>query len=226
MPAYRRLAERLRADLDDGLYPPGQQLPTEAELMEREGASRHTIRQALRELVAQGLVYRVAGRGTFPVARDSRTRSLRVHGALEDMFAIIDATQQLILAEAAEVDAPEAAAKLGVADGRVVEVRGLRLDDGLPFSYFQAWIDPAIVALLSADAFTPGVPRESTVAGVVGSHLGRPPSVIDQTINAAGCPGHVAGYLGLEPGQPCLSIDRLFRDRDGGPLVAMHAYHN
>jgi len=60
-----RLAEDLRARLARNEWRTGQQLPTEAELVETYGVSRATVRQALKSLEAQGLVMTRQGRGTF-----------------------------------------------------------------------------------------------------------------------------------------------------------------
>lgn len=63
-PLYRQVVAVLRADIEAGVYPVGAQLPTEGALCERFGISRHTVREALRELRAQGLVMSRRGSGT------------------------------------------------------------------------------------------------------------------------------------------------------------------
>jgi DNA-binding LacI/PurR family transcriptional regulator len=62
---YRQLANQLRQSIYDGLVPEGAQLPTEFELAANCGVSRGTVRQALGLLAEEGLIERVAGRGTF-----------------------------------------------------------------------------------------------------------------------------------------------------------------
>jgi DNA-binding FadR family transcriptional regulator len=62
LPAYQRLADHLRASILSGELPPGRRLPLEAELCERHGVSRSTVREAIRLLEAQHLV--VTTRGT------------------------------------------------------------------------------------------------------------------------------------------------------------------
>src|SRR5581483_139978 len=66
-PAYKQLAAELRDALVGGKYGPGTRLPTEAELVAAHGVSRQTVRQAFSELVTEGLIYRVRGRGTFAI---------------------------------------------------------------------------------------------------------------------------------------------------------------
>jgi GntR family transcriptional regulator len=64
-PMYRQIAEDLREQIESGQLEPGQQLLTEIELRERYGASRNTVRDAIKLLTALGLVETRPGQGTF-----------------------------------------------------------------------------------------------------------------------------------------------------------------
>ena len=55
-PMYRLIADQLRQQIEDRKFEPGKQLPTEQELQERYGASRNTIRDAIKQLTNLGLV--------------------------------------------------------------------------------------------------------------------------------------------------------------------------
>jgi GntR family transcriptional regulator len=68
-PMYRQIAEDLRAQIEAGDLEPGQQLRTEIELREHYGASRNTIRDAIKLLTARGLVETKPGQGTFVVRK-------------------------------------------------------------------------------------------------------------------------------------------------------------
>jgi DNA-binding GntR family transcriptional regulator len=61
---YRQVAEELRQDILKQRYAPGETLPTEKELCETRGISRHTAREALRILSEDGLIERRRGAGT------------------------------------------------------------------------------------------------------------------------------------------------------------------
>jgi GntR family transcriptional regulator len=65
LPLHRQLADRLRGQILDGALPPGAQLPTEAELTERYGVTRPTIRQAVAQLRTEGWVETRHGAGSF-----------------------------------------------------------------------------------------------------------------------------------------------------------------
>ena len=61
--------QELRKAILSGEYPPGGQLPSEAELIDMLGVSRTTVREALRSLEESGIVLRRHGIGTFVLER-------------------------------------------------------------------------------------------------------------------------------------------------------------
>src|ERR1700723_3119842 len=68
-PVYRQIAEDLRGQIESGGLAPGQQLRTETELGKRYGASRNTVRDAIKWLISLGLVETRPGQGTFVVKK-------------------------------------------------------------------------------------------------------------------------------------------------------------
>jgi GntR family transcriptional regulator len=68
-PMYLKIAAEIRRQIDTGALAPGAQLPTEGDLSERHGASRNTIRDAIKRLTSQGLVETRPGQGTFVTMR-------------------------------------------------------------------------------------------------------------------------------------------------------------
>lgn len=68
-PMYRQIAEDLRAQIESGALEPGQQLRTELELRDLYGASRNTVRDAIKWLINLGLVETKPGQGTFVVKK-------------------------------------------------------------------------------------------------------------------------------------------------------------
>ncbi|MGH3256436.1 MAG: GntR family transcriptional regulator [Streptosporangiaceae bacterium] len=68
-PLYRQIAEDLRQQIESGGLKSGQQLRTELELREHYGASRNTVRDAIKWLTTLGLVETRPGQGTFVVKK-------------------------------------------------------------------------------------------------------------------------------------------------------------
>ncbi len=78
IPVYYQLKLLILKQIESGELGPGEKLPTEAELCERYGISRTPVRQALLELVREGVLTRRAGRGTFVVPKNQERLTLRV----------------------------------------------------------------------------------------------------------------------------------------------------
>jgi GntR family transcriptional regulator len=64
-PLYRQIADRLQRDIEAGGLAAGDQLPSEQEISDAWGASRSTVRDAIRQLTTRGLVEARPGQGTF-----------------------------------------------------------------------------------------------------------------------------------------------------------------
>ncbi|HET6316545.1 MAG TPA: GntR family transcriptional regulator, partial [Chloroflexota bacterium] len=78
-PLHAQIAARVRREVQEGVYGPGERLPAEVQLARQLGVSRGTIRQALTALLDEGLLQTVPGRGTF-VAHGSAQRSIGLIG--------------------------------------------------------------------------------------------------------------------------------------------------
>jgi GntR family transcriptional regulator len=68
-PMYRQIAEDLRTQIESGQLEPGGQLPTEKQLCKQYGASRNTVRDAIKWLTSLDLVEPRPGQGTFVVQK-------------------------------------------------------------------------------------------------------------------------------------------------------------
>ena len=65
LPAYIRIHDKIKADVDDGTWKIGQRLPSERDLCDTFDVSRMTVRQAITLLVDEGILERKPGSGTF-----------------------------------------------------------------------------------------------------------------------------------------------------------------
>ena len=65
LPLYYQLKEIIKEDVDVGKYKPGEKIPSENELCDILSISRNTAKQAIVDLVSEGILYRVQGKGTF-----------------------------------------------------------------------------------------------------------------------------------------------------------------
>ena len=83
---YPEILETLTGRLASGAYPVGQYLPTEQELCAEFDASRHTVREALRRLVEQGMLTRRPKTGTVVSAAQPPRRYVQSLGSISELF--------------------------------------------------------------------------------------------------------------------------------------------
>ena len=143
-PTYRKIAEDLRAQIQAGELPAGATLPTQQELAERYSVARMTARQAIGELINEGLVVSQQGKGATVrkvqrmIYRPQSEREPRTTKEMDRFMAEFSSVgrkpEQSI--EVAVVPASEFIAKrLNVSVGDPVAVRKrIRFLDGEPFN--------------------------------------------------------------------------------------------
>ena len=108
------LARHLTEEIESGRYKIGQMIPTEAQLQQRFEVSRHTVREALRDLKAQGLLLARAGVGTVVRSRAPRTRLTQGVGTLKELIQFVEATRMRVLKRRVLVADEETAETLGM----------------------------------------------------------------------------------------------------------------
>ena len=81
--ASEQLRDVLRTDIEEGMYRPGQKIPTERELSRRWEVARLTVARALEDLVGEGLIERRPSRGTFVTERVIPPRAADRPGAMK-----------------------------------------------------------------------------------------------------------------------------------------------
>lgn len=154
VPLWAQLEAELRRRLTLGAF--SQRFPTDRELVDTYGISRHTAREAVDRLCSDGLLERRRGRGTFV-----RQEFERPAGALYSLFRAVEAQgarQTMEVRALTECRDAWAAGKLELAaDAPLVLIDRVRLADGEPLATDRVWL-PAVVArpLLDAD-LTQGV---------------------------------------------------------------------
>ncbi|MBI1294342.1 UTRA domain-containing protein [bacterium] len=214
VPLYHQLYELLRAQLESGVYQPGDKLPTEAEFCELYGISQITIRQSLNMLVDAGLIDRRKGKGTF-VTKPAITSVLR------PVFSIAEDMRQRGLTHRAELldsgTAPvsqHTARALNVAVGdEVVYVSLLHYADGEPLCVERASI------LHSA---CPNLLQHDVVNEPLMETLRREYDVVltraGQTVWAQQAGEEYALLLQTAPEDPLLVVERIVYSQHNQPV--------
>jgi GntR family transcriptional regulator len=205
-------------DILNKCYSDGRRLPTEAELATTHRLSRQTVRRAFQDLVSEGMVVRVPGRGTFVAERDRPY--LRHFGSVEDLMGLSIDTQMEIVDPLHRTVDLDAASRLRLESDAVYTVVFRRLHQGTPFCVTTVLVPPAIGRELSgaAELAERGKISNATVIGLLDERLAAPISEADQSITAAAASESVAARCDCRPGAPVLRVDRLYFDVDDKPV--------
>jgi GntR family transcriptional regulator len=197
--------EQLRGRLTElaARLPPGAPLPGERQLCIEHGVSRITVREAIGQLVSEGVLVRVRGKGTFVAERAARSR-LHLASFHSDMrrLGLEPSTVVLGVARLPPPPATRRALELG-AGAPAWHVRRLRLADGQPMSIDDAWYTAGVLPDLDTHDLTGSL--YTLLAERYDCTIDR----AEQTVRAAVADRETGVLLGLPVGRPVLVFDRV-----------------
>lgn len=206
-PLWQRVLDDLERRIANGDI--AGRFPTDRELTEHYGVSRHTVREAVRRLRARGLVDRHRGRGSF-LNTEQLTQPL---GGLYSLFRAVEAQgleqHSEVLSRASVRDA-EAAGRLGLPPGaELVRVERLRFAGDAPLAVDAVW--------LPADVGRPLLDADLSRGGLY-DHLHRDGGLritsVDETLEPLLPTDEVRDLLDLDAGEALFRVRRLGRSGD------------
>jgi GntR family transcriptional regulator len=215
LPRYQRLRDELVALIAARRWRPGEAIPTEQALAKSYDVAVGTVRKAVDLLVAEGLLERFQGRGTF-VRRASFDSSLFRFFRFQTKQGERRIPESRILRREI-VTAPSAvAATLQIATGAaVIQMSRLRLIDGAPMLAEEIW--------LPFDRFAAFAQLELTEIGdllypVYEAQCNQVVASATETLTVEAIGPLHARLLRIEPGTPAVVIERLAFGYDRQPL--------
>ncbi len=212
-PAYAQLAAILRRQVAEGIYRPGDQLPSEAQLSRRYGVSPMTVRRSINLLADEGVISTAQGRGTFVKPLEISTATFDLQ-ELRDLFGA-DGGAVVRLLDVRVVAADERTArKLKVLVGdKVIYIRRLLTRADEPVFYHRAY--------LIYDPRRPIVEAEMDVTSLQGLFTGAENTLLkygELTIEATVINGEEARILQASVPSAAFCIEHLFYDFDNKPI--------
>lgn len=229
---YRLLAQRLREEIHRSDYAENKPLPTEMSLAASYGLSRQTVRRALQELVSEGLIFRVRGRGTFVTPKE--TRYLRPFGTVDDLLNLTADTQFELISPLSQLTrddellestggAPTDFAQLTnglnqdwLYSSRIYGVTFVRRHNGQIICRTRVTVPAHIAEVLSrAEELTnPAFQTRTTVIGLI-ENFGFNIAEAEQIISARAASVELSELLRVPVGHPILHVVRIYFDRQG-----------
>jgi GntR family transcriptional regulator len=220
---HHRIANTLRTEIAFGQYPPGSLLATEAELRERFGVSRHTVREALRTLSELGLVERRQGSGTRIVARTEPAAYVHRLQSLSQIFEYTKETR-LQIADVAIIGISGLEAQLIPASlgSRWLKVTGVRrMADGSG----DVSASVVFVHLRFTEALADLRQRSGPIYATIEERTGEQVIETRQEITGGPMPAPASAALGLKAKAAGIRVVRRYLDASGGPMLTSISWH-
>ncbi|MET9873353.1 GntR family transcriptional regulator [Actinacidiphila glaucinigra] len=226
-PRYLQIADDLGQQIRAKVLGPGEQVPSEADLMDRYSVSQGTVRKAMTELRTTGLIETHHGKGSYvksrpPVQRKSSDRFRRSHRMAGKAAYLAEAEQSGTKAAVrvlyvGPIEAPpEIAERLSVASGaKVLARRRLYFSDGVPTEEATSYL-PWDVAKDIPELF-----EENPGGGGIYARLeerGHTLKELAETVRVRLATKQETVALSLSPGSPIIHLTRN-AETDAGRVV-------
>jgi DNA-binding GntR family transcriptional regulator len=218
IPLYFQVAGQIEAAIERGELRPGQRLDNEIDLADRYGLSRPTLRKAIEELVAKGLLVRKRGVGT-QVVQGQLQRPVELSSLFDDLTknhqrpSTDVASCEMVPADDSVADA------LGVEVGvPVVAIERVRFARDEPLAIMNNWLPAGLCDLTSEALSRRGLYELMRASGV---HM----RIANQRIGAAPATLAQARLLSVRKGAALLTMERRTYDDTGRPVeLGRHVY--
>ena len=217
---YQQIAARLRSAIIAGRLPVGSELPTEASLAQGFGVSLITVRHALRDLEAEGLIDKRPAKPAMVVSAEPRGPSARRLNSLDDIVAATEGAA-LEISDWQEQHSLAAARVFGLdPDTAFPCLRGRVMRGAVPLSDVTIYFPPAIGAQLTRRDFDDVVVFRS-----VQRRLGLRISGARVTVRAEQADAALARRLDFSVGSAVLVSELVYLDDTGQPTEFTVARH-
>ena len=212
-PLYAQIKDIIKQRIIEGEYAVHERLPSESEMMKVFGVSRITVRQALRDLHADGLVFSVQGKGTF-VSRPKAVQDIQsLQGFGEAMNPQgYETSTRVVGVQEVRISGDVAEALDLNRNSNVVELTRIRYLNREPISLDHSFF-PVEVGneLLGRDLTQDVFPMLENECGIELGHA-------ELKIEAISADENVAEKLNVGVGSPILRIQRLVYSISGTPI--------
>jgi len=208
---WRQIAEWLKAEIVSGTFVEGTKLPTETEIAALFGVNRHTVRRAIAELTAEGLLRADQGRGTFVAAAPisypitARTRFT------ENLAGQARELEGVLIGSAIEEADALISNELEIAPKTpLVRIDTLRTADGIPLMVGTSWMERSRFPNLVRDYASSGSLTKAIRMAGVEDYLR-----LETRITAEKADLEDMRLLELQAGEPILVIESVNVEPDG-----------
>jgi GntR family transcriptional regulator len=223
VPLYHQVEQLIRHRVVKQHYPPGSQIPSEHELCRELKVSRITVREALRELVRQGMLVKVQGKGTF-VSPDAATTlpPIKYTGALEDVYERV-LRLNVVDVDISRIPVPAMVRQvlnLPAEEDELTCIKRLRYIDDEPFSFTVNFLPVSIGdRIKKEELFT--VP----LMAILEEEMKIPIVRALETVEAAPADPEVSGRLRMPVLYPVMHVTRTMYTEGDKPFELVETFY-
>jgi GntR family transcriptional regulator len=211
-PLYRQVRDALIRRLVDGVWLPGEPLPSEMQLAAEYDVSQGTIRKALNELSAEHLLVRRQGRGTFVARHDEDRILFQFFRIAPDSGSRVFPDSEVLSCVDGRATPAEQAALALAEDSRVVRIRRTRSIEDRPVIAETIVLPAALFPGLA------GMEIPNNLYGLYATRFGVAVAVTREKLKAVAATPETAKTLGIAAGTPLLGIDRIALSLQNTPV--------
>ena len=214
-PLYAQLKTLLSEHIQQHQLPPGTPIPTENELIKKFDISRITVRQAIQQLEADGLINKIQGKGTFVAAPKGRNQ-FRFFSSLEPWLAKQGLHVKNKVLKNATGLAADWALDLGYPPGGQARIiKRLKILERRPIALEHRVLPLDIAAVLNEN----DINHNPVFDALDSSPKNRAYKVL-YNITAISAAGEDAKLLKVSPGSPLMVRTGIYHNRAGRLIMA------
>lgn len=213
-PLYLQLEELIRESIEKGIYKRDEKIPSESELMNKYDLSRITVRNACNHLVKEGILYRVAGKGTFVSSPKIMTSSLAYMGFREQLERMGYETTTRLIEKSIIKSTPLISANLNIEENSdVMFIKRLRLVDNEPISLHHTYLSyDKFKEIYSSDRL-----ESEQLCVLIEDEYGITPKKVLETLESMTTTEEVSQIFETEKGYPLLILEDIMYEEEAKP---------
>ncbi|GHF30865.1 histidine utilization repressor [Kordiimonas sediminis] len=218
MPRYEQVKNFILGEITEGVYAPGDQLPSENDLVKTLGVSRMTVNRALRELVEGGFITRRAGLGSFVSESRMRGQASDIVSIRDELASRGHVWSAKVLQRGTVREGGELALEMGLEETHPVFIAHiLHFADGIPFELEERMVNPDIAPDFTLQDFSTITTTEYLLATA-------PLLTAEHVVRAVLPSSQDSQRLDISAMTPCLEINRKTWTGDRVASVARLLY--
>ena len=203
LPKYYLVKKSIVEKIENEEFQPGEPIPSERELMVDYQVSRITIRKAIEELVAEGYLYKVQGKGTYVKTDEGSNNLFAITSCTEDVIRLgMTPSKKTVVSELVRANVKRAKALEITIDDNVYMIGRILYADKEPLNYTLTFLPEKIFPGLSKYDL-----KKESLYQIITEVYGVKITKARRTIEAIGAQDEIAEYLDIEEGTPII----LFR---------------